>query len=424
MKYKICQYSFLEGKQPKYLLIFFFCTETNLSQNSVPFSIYQDGEERKPEKKSKKPLPIPIFCDEENNQPQNTSRKAKPTPLSCRQSDIDKHFGLPIKHNSTTDDKENILPTSEQYSQHKVPTNGPLLPSEHVVYAPLEIQEKVLDDDERDQELAIENEEKLTQLSSARVPERANQNAIDSSIIQSHPLSNPNQTMFLPSAEDFEEMAKCISTPASGRRFIPEEDENTCAVQLAFKKPFPVFQEEPHESPEIMERKASMEGFGLQTKTNPLISKSKDYASVENVGTYDAEFMDTKNREEPEQRYVAVPQSSDRVNVGSDHTLPNSVPENQMNLMSPIMETSREYNYKSSSSSNESQWQMTATNKSHWNGNNTTSGPQQTNANNVNTMPGVSLFIFNFENVGRPINILYMTFFSLISNCFLIHIVN
>ena len=371
----------------------------------MPFSIYQDREERKPEKKSKKPLPIPIFCDEENNQQQNTSRKAKPTPLSCRQSDMGQDFEVPVKYNSTMNDKENVAPTSEQYSQHKVPTNGSLLPSEHVVYAPLEIQEKVLDDDEREQEMAIEIEEKRTQLASALVPERENQNAME-------PLSNPNQTMFLPSAEDFEEMAKRISTPISGRRFIPEEDENTCAVQLAFKKPFPPpFQEESQESPETMGGKANFEGFGLEPKMNPLIFKPQAPTYVENVGTYDADFSDTKNREEPEQRYVSVTQSSDVVNVGNDHTLPNSLPENQMNLMSPIMETSREHNYKSSSSSNESQWQMTANNKSHWNGNNTTAGPQQTNSNNLNTIPGVRLCIFNFDNIIHPI-IFYNKFIS------------
>merc|ERR1719510_2234221 len=50
--------------------------------------------------------------------------------------------------------------------------------------------------------------------------------------------------------------------------------------------------------------------------------------------------------------------------------------------MSPIMETSREYNYKSSSSSSESQWHVTS-NKSHWNGNNTTAGSIQPITNNA-----------------------------------------
>ena len=32
-------------------------------------------------------------------------------------------------------------------------------------------------------------------------------------------------------------MAKAASTPFSGRGFVPDEDENTCAVDLVFKKP-------------------------------------------------------------------------------------------------------------------------------------------------------------------------------------------
>ena len=44
--------------------------------------------------------------------------------------------------------------------------------------------------------------------------------------------------MAVPSMEDFAEMARAASTPFHGRRpFLPEEDENTCAVQIVFKKP-------------------------------------------------------------------------------------------------------------------------------------------------------------------------------------------
>ena len=47
---------------------------------------------------------------------------------------------------------------------------------------------------------------------------------------------NP-KTMFIPSLEDFNKMATAASTPFHGRGFIPDEDENTCAVDLVFKKP-------------------------------------------------------------------------------------------------------------------------------------------------------------------------------------------
>jgi hypothetical protein len=37
--------------------------------------------------------------------------------------------------------------------------------------------------------------------------------------------------------EDFAEMARSASTPFNGKTFLPDEDENTCAVDLIFKKP-------------------------------------------------------------------------------------------------------------------------------------------------------------------------------------------
>ena len=46
------------------------------------------------------------------------------------------------------------------------------------------------------------------------------------------------QTMRIPSMEAFAEMANAVSTPFHGRpRFVPDEDENTCAVQIVFKRP-------------------------------------------------------------------------------------------------------------------------------------------------------------------------------------------
>lgn len=45
------------------------------------------------------------------------------------------------------------------------------------------------------------------------------------------------KTMFVPSMADFAKMAQAASTPFNGRGFIPEDDENTCAVNVIFKKP-------------------------------------------------------------------------------------------------------------------------------------------------------------------------------------------
>ena len=54
--------------------------------------------------------------------------------------------------------------------------------------------------------------------------------------INQYDEENP-KTMFIPSLEDFNKMATAASTPFTGRGFIPDEDENTCAVDLVFKKP-------------------------------------------------------------------------------------------------------------------------------------------------------------------------------------------
>jgi hypothetical protein len=61
--------------------------------------------------------------------------------------------------------------------------------------------------------------------------------------IEDYDEENP-KTMMLPSMEDFEKMAKAASTPFSGRGFMPDEDENTCAVNVIFKKP-PALPQQP-----------------------------------------------------------------------------------------------------------------------------------------------------------------------------------
>jgi hypothetical protein len=49
-----------------------------------------------------------------------------------------------------------------------------------------------------------------------------------------------DMTMRVPSEAVFAEMARASSTPFHGRVFLPEEDDNTCNVQLVFKKPEPI----------------------------------------------------------------------------------------------------------------------------------------------------------------------------------------
>ena len=54
------------------------------------------------------------------------------------------------------------------------------------------------------------------------------------------PIVDDNMTIRVPSMEAFAEMARASSTPFHGRHFIPDEDDNTCNVEIAFKKPEPI----------------------------------------------------------------------------------------------------------------------------------------------------------------------------------------
>ena len=285
--------------------------------------------------------------------------------MSLREEDLEKPSASEPK---TDEDKENKPPLEYQLSSKKVPTNGPLLPSRHVKCVPLDLQEKVLDDDEREQEIAHEIESKVLEVQKSQSA-RPIEKLVDTT-------SNPNQTMFLPTAEDFEDMARKMSTPIHGRRFVPEEEEeyeNTCAVQLAFKQPLPVASQIAQRVENNDQKAQELQVSNVEKEC---IRKDLSY-EIESVGQNNPvisidEHVETNNQTEPQ---IPTP------------------PENKMNVMSPIMETSREYNYKSSSSSSESQYHVTS-NKSHWNGNNNTAGSIQPITNNA-VVSGVRNFSTN-----------------------------
>ena len=215
------------------MLYIYITSDDDEGDQAAPFAIYQDnGGAKNLPTNARNPAAIPIFCDENNAPRQISKSKKKPIPLSLREEDLEKPSASEPK---TDEDKENKPPLEYQFSSKKVPTNGPLLPSRHVKCVPLDLQEKVLDDDEREQEIAHEIESKVLEVQKSQST-RPIEKLVDTT-------SNPNQTMFLPTAEDFEDMARKMSTPIHGRRFVPEEEEeyeNTCAVQLAFKQPLPV----------------------------------------------------------------------------------------------------------------------------------------------------------------------------------------
>ena len=342
-------------------------------------------------RKLKKPVPIPIFCDNENSQQSNSCRKIKikPVPLICRPTEATTESPRSTISDSRVEEeeKENVAPVGGSYSTKKVPTNGVLVPSQNILYAPLEIQEKVLDDDEQEEEEATEVEEQKFTLE-----QNVQHRAAQFNKINMDQTSNPNQTMFLPTAEDFEEMARKASTPINGRRFIPEEDENTCAVQIAFKIPLPVQPQDPQESGELKNRAMpEIHISGLDEKGMRL-AEYKDIPE-EQMDINPANCITSKKVEQEEkQNTISNSNNPDGASTCDNNTLPP--PQNPMMVaMSPIMETSREHNYRSSSSSSsESQWHMTANNKSHWNGDNTTTGSHQPNYNHTNNaIPGVRL---------------------------------
>ncbi len=149
------------------------------------------------------------------------------------------------------------------------------------------------------------------------------------------PRFNPNvtATMCVPSMEAFAEMAKAASTPFSGRRaFMPDEDENTCAIDIVFKKP-----------------------------TLPVTTPGKARQSS----------GDHEPQQQPDQQQPEQPQQQQQ--------------QGGTNL-STIVETSREqYQTSSSSSSNASQSQLA---KSHW-GN--TQNPAAVTASASAATPGTFL---------------------------------
>ena len=119
-----------------------------------------------------------------------------------------------------SDDKENDEncppPGFMQPPNHRE-TAGVLTPAINVEWVPLEDQERLLDEDEKMQEEQCRN-----------------RNANSGGLLPRPVISN--ETMLIPDASEFEQMAKLSSTPFNGRSFVPFEDENTCAVEIAYKK--------------------------------------------------------------------------------------------------------------------------------------------------------------------------------------------
>ena len=219
--------------------------------------------------------------------------------------------------------KENCPPDGETKNGPSTrPTSGVLVPSTNVRSVPLEIQEAVLDEDERRQERELfggdEGQEPTEQATSSF--EKMPPPPVPGALPLTSKQNNPNVTIALPSMEAFEEMAHVVSTPYHGRRNFDDDyddddcklDENTCAVQIVFKKP-------------------SSAGNTKSDKSDP----------------------QTPNKNVPEQQQHSSQDSQ---------LPPNPCPL----LLSPIMETSREYKSSSTSSGQSLMTSQHALTKSHW----------------------------------------------------------
>merc|ERR1719270_2251967 len=215
------------------------------SGQAAPFQIYSDSDS-KPAASSTSSTPFEIFCDTENVPPpaagntapfaifcdENAGQAAKLPPVNRRsRSDMLNRQNSQDKQNSPPEtddeDRENTVPPGyTQPSTGARPKTGILTEAKNVEFIPLDVQEKMLDEEERREEMEAEDQvfkspkSKLKKVNKPSIPK---------------PFGG-NQTIMLPNEDDFERMAKMSSTPYTGKpMFQFEQDENTCAVNILYK---------------------------------------------------------------------------------------------------------------------------------------------------------------------------------------------
>jgi hypothetical protein len=181
-------------------------------------------------------------------------------------------------------DKENSAATRQRQPSARQ-LSGVLKPSSNVRYIPLDVQEAVIDEDERRQEreLGLIADEDEGTLSFERMPPPA-------PIIPTPSVppvrQNANSTIALPSEDAFAEMAHLVSTPYHGRRNFDDEDneldEFTSAVQIEFKKPrdpvIRVQQELQHPAVAPADEEPAAEAANL-FPLSPIMETSREYKS-------------------------------------------------------------------------------------------------------------------------------------------------
>ncbi len=251
------------------------------TSTSTPFPVFTDENAAPPslavctatppDSAAKPAAPFPVFVDQENAAP------ASDRPMfSSRSATANDEDG------ETDSLKENQPPrdTADSEKKPRRQLSGTLLPAAGVPCVPLDVQEAILDEDERDQErkLAAEENEKEASSFEQMPPPPAP--------AMPPPKNNPNVTIALPSREAFEEMAERMSTPYSGRRnFLPDDeddfDANTCAVQIISKKRNMGAYEEEERSDDMggsaaMPKEGAGGGPDVQALLSPIMESSRE----------------------------------------------------------------------------------------------------------------------------------------------------
>ena len=221
--------------------------DSRTDTGATPFEIFCDtgsnsssGASAGPAQPAATTTPFPIFCDENAAAPLKlpsvrVNRRSRSESLNRHE---DKENSPP---GTDDEDRENALPPG--YSQPATGARkktGILTEADNVKFIPLDVQEKVLDEDERQQ----------LQLEQSPVPVFKSPKSKLKSVNKKAEIPKPfggNQTIMLPEEEDFERMAKMSSTPFTGKpSYQFEQDENTCAVNILYK-PAPEPQQEPEQ---------------------------------------------------------------------------------------------------------------------------------------------------------------------------------
>ena len=91
------------------------------------------------------------------------------------------------------------------------------------------------------------------------------------------PMMDENMTIRVPSMEAFAEMARASSTPFHGRVFVPDDDENTCNVEIIFKRPEPVQDPAVPVQEPVQEPASDKEHVPVQpTPLSPIMETSRE----------------------------------------------------------------------------------------------------------------------------------------------------